>query len=198
MAESRNYEDELNRCMPAASHGKLGTTLVELIAGFNKLLADLTAVRARLSNYLLSSAGLVIKTSSSAVVKAGSAFIAVAGGVPVSKAANTDMSAIAGTLATAKAALWAFYIDSEGTITTSAKTADADDAEGAIALLPAIPENKAMIGYIVVENATGSNFVGGTTALDASNVTVTYYNSYGAATLDADMTAVELGALGTR
>ena len=38
--------------------------------------------------------------------------------------------------------------------------------------------NQCVIGYVVVNNNTGSAFVPGTTALDASNLTVTYVNNY--------------------
>lgn len=152
--------------------------------------ADLTALRTRINSCTLSSAGLAIKAGGSAIVKAGTAFSALANGTLVIKAANTDMSALVGTLATAKAAAWAFYVDSAGTITTSAKTADVADAAAAIALLPSAPDGNAMIGFITVANATGSNFVGGTTALDAVSVTTAYYNTSGLAASAAALETV--------
>ena len=45
------------------------------------------------------------------------------------------------------------------------------------------PVYKAMVGFIVVTNATGSNFVGGTTALDTGSLTVTYYSPVGCLSL---------------
>lgn len=36
-----------------------------------------------------------------------------------------------------------------------------------------------IIGFILVKNATGSQFVGNTTALDTSNLTVTYIDNFG-------------------
>lgn len=39
------------------------------------------------------------------------------------------------------------------------------------------PQESSLIGYIVVKNASGATFTGGTTALDASNITVTYVGS---------------------
>lgn len=167
-----NNEDELNRSMPAAKHASLGTLLTQLINTNN---AELTA----LSCAVLSSPGLAIKAGASAIVKAATAFAAVVTGTLVRKAANTDMAALVGTLATAKSALWAFYIDAAGVLTTSAKTADANTHDLALALMPAVPAGKALIGWIVVDNATGSGFVGGTTALDTGSLTVTYYNSNG-------------------
>lgn len=169
--------------------------LVELRTELTALRADVTALRTRLNSCTLSSAGLDIKAGSSAVVKAVSAFSALAGGTLVTKAANTDMAALVGTLATAKSAAWAFYVDAAGTLTTSAKTADAANAAAAIALLPAPPSDKAMIGFITVDNATGSNFVGGTTALDAASVTTTYYNTSGLAAYAAALTSSDPAAL---
>lgn len=159
-------QSQINKLAPAANKVKLGDLLSEIIGKLNLAQSS-----------MLTKAGLVIKAGSSPIVKAGVAFAAVANGVPVRKAANTDMAALVGTLATAKSALWAFYIDSAGTLTTSAKTADADTHAAAMALLPVTPAGKAMIGFIVVDNATGSNFVGGTTALDAASLTVTYYDT---------------------
>ncbi len=167
-----NNVDELNRMSPAASHAQLGTLANELLTGWNYLVA-------RLNSVVLSKAGLVIKAGSSAIVKAGSAFAAVVNGTIVRKAANTDMAALAGTLANANSAAWAFYVDAAGTLTTSAKTANAATHAAAIALLPTTPLDRALIGFIVVDNATGSNFVGGTTPLDTGSLTVTYYDSSG-------------------
>lgn len=41
-----NLIDELNRCMPAASHAKLGTLLEEIITKHNAVLAKLDAIGA--------------------------------------------------------------------------------------------------------------------------------------------------------
>lgn len=162
----------LNKCMPAASRIKLGDLLVDLITRCNHL-------RTRVNSGLLSSAGLAIKAGGSAVVKAATAFSAVVSGAIVVKAANTDMPALAGTLATAKSAVWAFYIDAAGTLSVSAKTADAANVAAALALFPATPDDKALVGFVVISNATGSDFVGGTTALDTSSLTVSYYSCVG-------------------
>lgn len=37
----RNLQDELNRCMPAADHAKLGDLIAEMITKHNALLAKL-------------------------------------------------------------------------------------------------------------------------------------------------------------
>lgn len=165
-------QDKLNRMNPAAAEVGLGNIVNDLITQHNALLAASNSV-------VLQSAGLVIKAGGSAVVKAGSPVLAMVGGVPVRKAANTDMAALAGTLATAKSALWAFYIDASGNLSVSTKTADANTHDAALALMPAVPAGKAQIGFVVIDNATGSNFVGGTTALDTASLTVTYYHTVG-------------------
>jgi hypothetical protein len=190
-------QDHLNRAMPAAFRAKLGDLLAALIVFANAVLADVTALRTRVNTSMLTKAGLAIKTGGSAIVKYTSPIAALCNGVPVRKAAG-DMAALVGTLATAKSAAWAFYIDAAGTLTTSAKTADADTHDAALALLVAPPDNKAMVGFIVVDNATGSGFVGGTTALDAASLTVTYYDTMGVAPFAAALTSVAVGDLGSR
>lgn len=161
-----NVQDELNRFTPAARDAKLGDLLAALIVNAN-------AART------LNSAGLVIKAGSSALAKCGAAFAAVCNGVVVRKAANTDMAALAGTLATAKSAAWVFTIDSTGTLATMAKTADFATHDLAIAAVVPPAAGVATIGILVLDNATGSNFVGGTTALDVGSLTATYYNVTG-------------------
>lgn len=165
-------QSELNRSSPAANDAKLGDVLADLIF-------RVTVLQNRLNTYCASSAGLVIKAASSTLAKAGTAFIAYVNGTLVRKAANTDMPALAGTLATAKSAAWVFYVDATGTLSVSTKTADAADHASAVALIPATPSGLAQIGILVLDNATGSNFVGGTTALDAASLTATYYNTHG-------------------
>ncbi len=187
----RSIAGRLNGMCATAKGAQLGTLLNTMIAQINALRADVA--RLYLQNaWLLTAPTLGIKAAESPTVKSGSAFSALVGGVKVTKAADTDMSAIAGTLATAKSALWAFYIDSSGTISTSTKTADAADAAAALALKPATPINKVELGYLIVSNATGSNFTGGTTALDLTGVTATYVN---AAPVPA-MTATAIDSIG--
>lgn len=156
---------QLNSAMPLFGDIKFGDLLVNLIQSFT------TAV--------LTKAGLVIKTASSPIVKSASPVLACINGVYIRKAAS-DMAALSGTLATAKSAAWAFYIDANGTLSASAKTADSANHDAALALVPLPPVDVAQIGIVVIDNATGANFVGGTTALDTASLTVTYYDTMGA------------------
>ncbi|MFM2055567.1 MAG: hypothetical protein RL456_3604 [Pseudomonadota bacterium] len=163
---NRDLIQTLNGESPGAARLPLGDYL-------EALRADVAAIFGK-NAFVLTAATLGIKAASSPTVKTVGACSFMAAGVVQAKSANTDMSAIAGTLATAKVALWAFYIDSAGTITTSTKTTDADTVAAALALKPAVPANKVEIGYITVANTSGSNFVGGTTALDAAGIATTY------------------------
>ncbi len=174
-----NPQNELNRMNPASSHAKLGDVVNDLITSVNLLIKSL-------NSSVLSAPGLVIKAGSSTLVKAGAAFAAAVNGAVVRKAANTDMAAISGVIATTKSAAWAFYIDATGALTASAKTADAASHDAAIALLPAVPDNVAQVGFIVVDNAAGGNFTAGTTALDAASTTTTYYSGTCAPVLAVD------------
>jgi hypothetical protein len=153
--------------------------LTDLAKGF----ADILSLRTAQISGVLQPAALAIKTGGSAIVRSTTNIVAKVGGTWAYVAAG-DMSAIAGTLVTAHYAGWAFYVDNAGTVTTSTKTADCDSFALALAAVSAIstPSTKVLIGFIIVQNATGSDFTAGTTALDASNVTTTYFNVSGNAT----------------
>ncbi|MDB5550518.1 MAG: hypothetical protein JWL86_502 [Rhizobium sp.] len=163
-------QKELNHAMPIFGDVKFGDMLVAILASINALITP---------EAVLTNAGLAIKAGGSAIVKSVNAILAVVNGVFIRHAAS-DMAALVGTLATAKSAAWAFYIDGSGTLTTSAKTADAATHDAALALLPVPPVGLAQIGILVLDNATGAPFIGGTTALDTASLTATYYNTQGA------------------
>lgn len=156
---------QLNRMTPAAKRALMGDVLADLINS--------------LQNRVVQQATLAIKAGSSAIVRTTTPLLYKVGDELLRKAAG-DLSALVGTLATAKSAAWAFYIDGSGTVTTAAKTADATTHDAALALVTAPPVGKIMFGVVVIDNATGSNFVGGTTALDVGSLTVTYYSTSGA------------------
>ena len=167
---------QIDRSSPIAYKYRLGTRLEDLQAQYNLLLAAVNRIYLR-NAFLLTAPVLAIKAGGSVTAMSTGAFSAMAAGVIQSKAANTDMAAISGTVADTKSALWAFYIDSAGTLSASTKTADAASAAAALLLKPAIPANKVELGYIIVTNASAAPFVAATTALDATGVTTTYVNS---------------------
>ena len=155
----------LNKMNPSSNMCKVGDVILDLINGVNQLMFG-----------VITKATLAIKAGSSPTVSSSTSIVAKVNGLTVT-VAPSDMAALVGTLATAKAAAWAFYVDSAGTLTTSAKTADSATPAAAIGLLPAVPAGKLLVGYITVANASGSNFVGGTTALDATSITTVYHNT---------------------
>lgn len=125
---------------------------------------------------VLTSAGLAIKTGGSALAKSANTITCFINGTLVSKAAS-DMAAFSGSnVATGSKNIYVFCIDASGTLTTLAGTA-ATTLAGV--LMPTIVANTAVIGFAIVDNATGSNFVPGTTALDTASLTVTYVNTVG-------------------
>lgn len=121
----------------------------------------------RLSTHSITSAGLVIKAAANVLVKAGSVWHGIANGKLLTKAANTDMASLSGTVTNAKFNVFAFFVDSAGTLTSQMGT---EGATLAAVVFPPIPEQKATIGYVVINPTGTGNFVGGTTALDDATV----------------------------
>lgn len=122
---------------------------------------------------VLNAGGLAIKTTSSAVVKTVNTVFFLAGNKFKSLAA-ADMPALTGTIPTAYTSVYAFQVDSAGT-TSVVKGNNVLTATGlSLSDLPVTDKTKAVIGLVVVANATGSDFTGGTTALDTASLTVSY------------------------
>ena len=160
-----------------------------------KLVTDVTALITREKNYTITSPTLGI-ASGKKTATIGTGFIYLANGTLAYKAA-ADCSALVGTIALSKSGAWAFFIDAAGTVTTSSKTADCDTEALAIAaaLAIAIPANKSLIGYLIVTNSAGGNFVGGTTDLDAATATDLYINITGPGVAPTAITAATPAAL---
>lgn len=197
VARAGSRQEKVNKTAPALSKAKIGDVIADLTAQFNTLRSEVDALSTALNTSIIIPATLVIKAGSSAIVKSSALFVAKVDGTAVSKAANTDMSALVGTVADGFAAAWDFYIDDAGTITTSAKTADAATAAAALLLLPAVPAGLVRIGSVAVATAAAT-FVGGTTALDAGTATATYYNASTAAVFTAGITAAAVVSMEVR
>lgn len=125
--------------------------------GQNVIKAQATA-----GNQLLNTGGLAIKTTSSAVVKTANTVKALINGQYVSKAAG-DMPALSGTIAAGTYNVWCFFMDAAGTLSSVFGTAG---ATAALVEFPPVPANQVMLGFVMITHS--SDFVGGTTALDAT------------------------------
>lgn len=123
---------------------------------------------------VFNTAGLAIKTTGSAIVKTANTVTAVINGVLVSKAA-ADCAALVGTIAAGKKGLFVITLQADGTLVTRAGSLTATNL--ADLTWPTIPTTDVVVGFVIVANGTASNFVGGTTALDATDITATYVNT---------------------
>lgn len=97
--------------------------------------------------------------------------------------ANTDVPLAAGTVVPALSkCLFLIVIDSAGTISSVQGTSEltADLVAGKRVLhWPELPANKCAIGAVKIACANAATFTPGTTALDATDVTATYYDFAG-------------------
>lgn len=157
-------------------------------------------------NNCLSNPGLAISAGASALVKYSNTFQVKANG-RISAAVTTanapslalatlvpavlpnGAATVVGSLATGFSRIYSLIatlpITGSSTATpTFSWIASADYATTAdLAYTAAIPDpnqsNQTVVGAVIVNNATGSAFVPGTTALDTGSLTVTYINNYG-------------------
>lgn len=134
----------------------------------NKNLRDvLTLIQSNICDMLLSTGGLAIKAGGSAIVKAATLCKAIVNGVLVSISANTDWTALSGTVTNAKFNVFVFGIQSDGTKVTLMGT---EGATLGTVVFPTIPDNTAVVGFVIINPTGTGNFVGGTTALDDATV----------------------------
>lgn len=139
-------------------------------------------------NVALASAGMAIKTSSSALAKTVNAFNYTIDGNIIGAKGAGDLPALTGiNVADGYTTCITVSINSSGTFSLTESIAD-QLTSGLTGIFPisalgVVPAGNALVGYIVIKNATGSVFTGGTTALDVSNLTVTYLNAVGGFTV---------------
>lgn len=137
--------------------------------------------------FCMSKAGLAIgdgaKTGVALASVVGAGVDFVIDGILYNKAdAATNLPLTAATAQTALSkCLYLICVDSAGAV-TSVKGTDvltADLTAGTKVLKwPALPANKAPIGAVKIALASSGTFTAGTTALDAANVTTTYYDLF--------------------
>jgi hypothetical protein len=154
-------QDQLNHALPIFHDIGFGDLIVALIAAVN-------------APTNLTNAGLAVSTTA---VNAANNILASFNGVLVGHASGA-MPALAGNITNGNRGAWSFYLNSSGKLSVSAVAVGANNA-AALAALPPVPAGEALIGVVVAANATGANFVGGTTSLAAANVTTAVYSTQG-------------------
>lgn len=129
------------------------------------------------NNQPLTSFGITNGAAATVFKTGATASLAVAGGAPVKVAASTNFPALTGLVVpTTFKVMIAFFTDSAGNLTQA--WGNQSTAVAGVTW-PDVPKNVAVVGFCLLENATGSNFTGGTTALDTANITLTYGNGSG-------------------
>lgn len=125
----------------------------------------------------MKSAGMAIKTGGSAVAKTTVAVLYKISDVIYTALSAGDLPALTGiSVADGYTKCVLVQVSAGGTVTYKVSDAFAN-VSGEVFVLanaPSLDKDKAFVGFIVIKNASGSVFTGGTTALDASNVTVSY------------------------
>ena len=155
-------------------------TITQWIAGLagdtqqKAVRVPMKAIGDRMSSCTTSTAGLVIHGGGSTLAKTGAvAYQGIAQGTPVTIAASTDMPALVGSITAGSYNVFMFFIDQSSNVTVAMGIEGTTLAK---VKFPAIPEGKAIVGYLIVTYA--SQFVGGTTALDTA--TTNYVSPVGA------------------
>lgn len=117
---------------------------------------------------LLTDPGLrIVGGSASALAEHQNALYAVVNGVILTVAAGTDLPALVGTVSNAEFGLFVWTVDSAGTV--AQLTLATATTLGGITV-PSIPDNKAVVGAIIINPTGTGDFVGGTTLLDDGTV----------------------------
>ncbi len=141
-------------------------------AGLSKVLGD---IYNRLNSVLLKTGTLAISATTTKVKTTNASIVSVEG--VILSIAGADMPALTGNITTAYQNVAVFSVDKAGTAYTNMGT-QATTLAGV--KWPNIPAKRAILGFVVIANATGSDFVCGTTALSAGSVTTTYVDTLGA------------------
>jgi len=137
----------------------------------------LTEIQGGLIDKVLTSAGLAIGTGSKKKIKIVADTYCYVDGVLVKIAAASEVT-LAGTVTAAKFNVYALTVDSAGTVTATMGTEGA--TLGAV-VMPAVPADEAMIGFVIINPTGTGDFVGATTDLDDGTVApgAVYINTIG-------------------
>lgn len=124
-------------------------------------------IQGALVDRVLTSAGLAIGTGSKKKVKIVNDTYAYVDGTLVKVDAATEV-ALSGTVTNAKFNVYVLTVNSAGTVTATMGTEGA--TLGAV-VMPAVPADEAMVGFVIINPTGTGNFVGATTDLDDGTVT---------------------------
>lgn len=140
------------------------------------LRSALGEIQGSIVDQVLNSAGLATGSSSKAKVKIANTIYALVTGIIVKK--TTAEIALSGTVTADMFNVYVLSINNEGTVVATMGTEGADLAHVAF---PAIPDDSAVIGFVIVNPTGTGNFVGGTTELDDVTVVpnAVYINTVG-------------------
>ena len=132
----------------------------------NQNLRDvLTNIQTTICDFVLTTAGLVIGSSSKKAVKIANTIYAIIDGVLVKK--TTAEIALAGTVTNEKFNVFVLSMVAAGTVVATMGTEGA--TIGAV-VFPAVPASSVVVGFVIVNPTGTGNFVGATTDLDDATV----------------------------
>lgn len=127
------------------------------------------------NNQPVQPASLAINAGAAVFAKTTNAAFFLVKGVLVKLAAAAAMPVLTGvSIPNGSKQIVGFTVDGAGTLARI----DGNVATTVAALQFPVPpnDNAVVVGYLIIENGTGSTFTGNTTALDAGSLTVTYVN----------------------
>lgn len=127
---------------------------------------ELQLLTQSVSNLLFNSGALAIKAGGSALAKTVATVYGFIDGVLITEAAQ-DMPALSGTVTADAFNVFCFYLDSAGAVRSAMGTEGATLSD---IVFPAINDDEACIGFVVINPTGTGDFVGGTTALDDATV----------------------------
>tara|TARA_Y100000310_G_scaffold312663_1_gene360203 strand:+ start:9417 stop:9821 length:405 start_codon:yes stop_codon:yes gene_type:complete len=125
---------------------------------------------------MLVTAGLVVKSAGGVLSKIGASacYGAVKGGL-FTIAASADMPALSGTITQSAYNVYCYFQDGAGVRTSGMGT---ESATLSAVKFPEFPTGKTLIGFVLVIN-TNADFIGGTTAWNATGVTAVHMSPTG-------------------